>query len=283
MEALRAELAQAATAGAAAGVLGTSGDYPHILTESDIVILAVRDHAIAEVARDLVAHKLTRPEQVLLHCSGALAAAEALLPARGHVRGLGTLHPLVSFADAQGAAAALRGATMVVEGDPAGRGAARQLADALGGRVHEIDGAAMPLYHAAAVVVCNYTVALCDAGAELLVRAGFPQEQALPALLPLLASTLRNLSDLGLPRALTGPIARGEVRAVERHLAALAREAPELLSLYREAGRRALGLARELGQAEPAALDQIESLFRGDSPKRTQRTQRRKKGKGSAG
>ena len=69
--------AQAAAAGALAGVLGSSGEYPRILKDSDIVVLAVRDAGIGELAADLVARGLVGPAQILLHCSGAFAAAEA--------------------------------------------------------------------------------------------------------------------------------------------------------------------------------------------------------------
>jgi predicted short-subunit dehydrogenase-like oxidoreductase (DUF2520 family) len=244
-------------------VLGTSGDFPKILTESDVVIVAVRDDAIAEVTRELVAGQHLRGQQVLLHCSGASAAADALLPARGIVRGLGTLHPLISFADPHLAAGALRGATMTIEGDAAGRAAARALAQALGGVVVEIDGAAMPIYHAAAVMACNYLVGLADAGVELLAKAGFPREQALPALIPLVAGTVHNLSELGLPHALTGPIARGDFAVVERHLFALAKQAPALLGLYREAGLRTVTVARGMDTADPHALAKIETMLSG--------------------
>jgi predicted short-subunit dehydrogenase-like oxidoreductase (DUF2520 family) len=254
---------QAASAGALAGVLGTSGDFPKILTESDIVIVAVRADAISEVTRELVQGKHLRREQVLLHCSGASAAADALAPARGKVRGLGTLHPLISFADPHMAAGALRGATMTIEGDAAGLAAARALGQALGGVVVEIEGAAMPIYHAAAVMACNYVVGLADAGVELLVKAGFPRDQALPALIPLVAGTVRNLSELGLPRALTGPIARGDVVVVERHLAALGKQAPALVALYREAGLRTVAVARRMDDADTKTLAKIEAMLSG--------------------
>jgi predicted short-subunit dehydrogenase-like oxidoreductase (DUF2520 family) len=252
---------QAAAAGATAGVLGLSGELPAILTESDIVLVAVRDDAIAEVTTEVVKSGRLRKEQVLLHCSGALPAAQALAPARGKVSGLGTMHPLVSFADAHAGAAALRGATIAVEGDDAGREAARALAQALGATAIELPAERLPLYHAAAVIACNYLVALGDAGVELLEKAGFSAEHALAALAPLMASTVRNLGERGAERALTGPIARGDAKAVERHLAVLAESAPDLVALYEEAGRRALAVARRAGDANAKDLDAIDSLL----------------------
>ncbi|HEY0714635.1 MAG TPA: DUF2520 domain-containing protein, partial [Polyangia bacterium] len=78
----------------------------------------------------------------------------------------------------------------------------------------------------------------------VLVAAGVPEDDAQPALWPLLASVVRNLDAVGLPAGLTGPIVRGDVTAVERHLEAIARGAPERLELYQRLGRETLRLAQ---------------------------------------
>jgi predicted short-subunit dehydrogenase-like oxidoreductase (DUF2520 family) len=248
---------QAAQAGVLAGVLGSSGEYPRLVGESDVVIVAVRDAGVPEVTADLVRRELLRRGQVLLHCSGARPAGEALAPARGLVAGLGTLHPLVSFADPVLAATALKGAGIGIEGDEAGLAAARQLALGMGARPIEINGAKMALYHAAAVMASNDLCGLADAAARLAERAGVPAADALDALAPLILGTARNIAELGLPRALTGPIARGDVELVERHLAAIAKDAPEVAELYLAAGRRVLDVASRLPTADATALRAI--------------------------
>ena len=43
----------------------------------------------------------------------------------------------------------------------------------------------LALYHAGAVMASNYVVALADAAQALLIKAGVPPAQALPALIPL--------------------------------------------------------------------------------------------------
>jgi predicted short-subunit dehydrogenase-like oxidoreductase (DUF2520 family) len=181
------------------------------------------------------------------------------------------MHPLISFADARLAAGALRGATFTIEGDAAGREAARVLATALGGSVCEIEGDVMPLYHAAATIASNYLVALADAGVELLSKAGFPKDRALSALLPLQAGTVRNLTDLGIPKALTGPIARGDAEVVKAHLSMLDRISPELVPLYREAGKRALKVAARMPEARKEALARIEALLGGSGAKKSKK------------
>jgi predicted short-subunit dehydrogenase-like oxidoreductase (DUF2520 family) len=120
----------------------------------------------------------------------------------------------------------------------------------------------MPLYHAGAVIAANYMVALADAARALLVAAGVSPDQALPALIPLMSSVVQNLSQLGLPGALTGPVARGDVSSVEQHLRILAQRAPEMLDLYRRLGRDVLRLAREKSPLPPATVARLEALFR---------------------
>jgi predicted short-subunit dehydrogenase-like oxidoreductase (DUF2520 family) len=74
-------------------------------------------------------------------------------------------------------------------------------------------------------------VTIHRAAVRALAQAGVPAE----ALLPLMQRTIDNGFEL------TGPIARGDWMVVERHLAALHRELPDLEPLYRtlaEATRR---------------------------------------------
>jgi predicted short-subunit dehydrogenase-like oxidoreductase (DUF2520 family) len=122
----------------------------------------------------------------------------------------------------------------------------------------------LALYHAGAVMASNYVVAMADTAQSLLIKAGVPADQALPVLIPLLNSVVQNLAQVGLPGALTGPVERGDVASVERHLGTLAARAPELLELYRLVGRDVLRLAREKSSnLDPSSAARLEALFSG--------------------
>jgi predicted short-subunit dehydrogenase-like oxidoreductase (DUF2520 family) len=253
-------------AGSSAGVATFSAAPPDLLLEADVVILAVRDDAIGEVARTLVATGLITRRHVFLHCSGVISAAEAFGDVVSSLGGVGTIHPLRSITDPRQTIAALRGTLFGVEGDAEGRATSRRLVELLGGKPLDLDGDGMALYHAAASIASNYLVALVDAGAEALAAAGMPRGEALPALLPLAAGTIENLGREGIPRALTGPIARGDAGTIERHLRALRERAPGLLELYAVAGRRAVAIARARGDAPAEALDRIERALADQRP-----------------
>lgn len=258
-------------AGPSTGVVRSTGELPDTLSASDAVIIAVRDDRIPEVAARLVKEGRLRPGQILLHTSGANPARTILAPAAPHVRGVGTLHPLVSFADARAAIEGLHEVAFGIEGDEPARAVAHQIVRALGAHPVILEAQNLALYHAGAVLASNYVVAMADAAQSLLIKAGVPAEQALPALIPLLASVVHNLAQVGLPDALTGPVERGDVTVVERHLAALAAGAPELVELYRVVGRDVLRLARAKAdngksRMDPGNAARLGALFSGGDP-----------------
>ncbi|GAB4241204.1 MAG: hypothetical protein Kow00109_16550 [Acidobacteriota bacterium] len=228
---------------------------------ADVLLLTVPDNALAELAASLAARGAFRRGQCVLHCSGALPA-EVLEPARGAGAAVGVLHPLQTFADMQSAVEGLRGCWFAVQGDPAAREVARTVCEALGGHPFELPPGREAIYHAAAVVASNYLVALEAAALELLAVAGLSEEQGRSALAPLLRTTVENLVARGPVAALTGPIARGDVETVRRHLAALRAEAPELLPLYGVMGERTAALARRRGTVAAEKLEAVLSLLR---------------------
>jgi len=180
--------------------------------DPDLVLLCVPDRAISEVAPGIELGPW------VAHVSGA-TTLHALDP---HARRF-SLHPLQSFSKALGPEQ-LDGAwgAVTAESDEA-RTAGRWLADTLGLRPFDLADDARGAYHAGAAMASNYVVTLRVAAGSLLEAAGAPPE----ALDPL----VRGVVDAGFE--LTGPIARGDWETVERHLAVIRAERPELEELYR--------------------------------------------------
>ncbi|MGH2454664.1 MAG: Rossmann-like and DUF2520 domain-containing protein [Candidatus Limnocylindria bacterium] len=190
------------------------------LADAELVLLAVPDAAIAEVARRLPIGPW------LAHVSGATSLA-ALDP---HTRRF-CVHPLQTLSRERGAEQ-LDGAWAAVtaETDEAA-GVARWLAEALALRPFPLADTDKPLYHAGAAIASNFLVTLYRTAARLMEATGVPPE----ALVPLMERTIEN------GFVLTGPIARGDWSTVEAHLRALEERAPDLVPLYRalaEATRR---------------------------------------------
>jgi predicted short-subunit dehydrogenase-like oxidoreductase (DUF2520 family) len=235
----------------------TSGPVPEGIARAGVVLVTVRDAQIEEALTALADTRLATGA-VVLHVSGsAEPVALDVLRKQGHPAG--TFHPLLPFADPVRAAASLRGAWFGIDGDTAARTAGRVLAAALGARTLEIPPGEKVRYHAAAVFASNFPAVLMASGEQLLTGIGLAPEDARQALMPLFLAAVENVRMRPSAEALTGPIVRGDVETVRRHLAALTAD-PELLSLYRALSRAAATLAREAG-ADKARLAEIEGLL----------------------
>ncbi|MBA3945575.1 MAG: DUF2520 domain-containing protein [Herpetosiphonaceae bacterium] len=206
---------------------------------ADLVLLVVPDDAIHPLAQVVADAGAWQPRQLVVHASGALPA-QALAPAAACGALIGSFHPLAAFA--QRNTLLPPGLTFGIEAAEPLRGYLHQIAQELGGYPLDLDAAAKPLYHAAAVLASNYTVVLAALAVQLMTTTGASEERALAALLPLLDTTLANLHDAGLPAALTGPLVRGDSGTVTRHLAALDDQYPLIANVYRATGEAALAL-----------------------------------------
>lgn len=244
-----------------AQVTGYSSELPDVVLDAELLVLAVRDDAIADVAGMLLAAGLLRGHHVLLHCSGALSSGDAFASVASDVGGCGLLHPLRALASQQ-RLPVLAGTTFGIEGDAAGRAAAQLLCTALGGEFLMLESEQMASYHAAASMASNYVVALLDAASHLLQSAGVDAVQVRAALCSLASGAIDNVGERGLPAALTGPIRRGDRQTVARHLHALETRSPDLGRLYRAMGIWTVEMSRRCGDAANNDLAEIADLFR---------------------
>jgi predicted short-subunit dehydrogenase-like oxidoreductase (DUF2520 family) len=223
-----------------------------LLDEVELVILAVPDDAIPSVAGSLRLYS----GQAVVHTSGALGA-EALSPAMAAGTQVGAFHPLVAFADTERAVAALKGATVAIEGDDQLAVLLAEMAEAIGAQPVRLARGSKAAYHAAAVLAAGGFVALLDAIAELGRVAGLDEAGALAIYGPLIEGTLGNARALGIRAALTGPITRGDRGTLQSHLATLEAHAPGVLPLYRAAAEREIALAEARGALTPEAAKQL--------------------------
>ena len=227
-----------------------------VLDEAELILLAVPDDVVPELANELRLYG----GQALVHTSGVLGA-EALEPARAAGTQVGAFHPLVAFADTERAIAALHGATVAVEGDDELASLLAVMAEAVGATAVRLAPGSKAAYHAAAVLSAGGFVALLDAIAELGAAAGLDEAGALAVYGGLIEQTLGNARALGIRAALTGPMTRGDVGTLARHLDALARLAPDTLPLYRAAAEREIALAEGRGSLAPHAAESMRRLL----------------------
>jgi predicted short-subunit dehydrogenase-like oxidoreductase (DUF2520 family) len=224
--------------------------------DADVVVLAVRDRDVRPLAESMLEAGLVPKRAVVVHAAGALDA-ESLAALRGHCAGVGVMHPMISFASAL-FTPGLAGGNVRLQGDAPAVSRGRRLARLLGMTPRTFPGIDAVAYHAAAGLVANGAAALAALGAELLVVSGIPRELAPKMLGPLLRSVADNVAALGFPQALTGPVRRGDVGGLERHVATLRAKLPQAVPFYLAAAEAQLPLARAIGEAPAASFDAIE-------------------------
>lgn len=235
----------AATA-AAAGVPATSGALPDI--DADLVLLAVEDSAVASLAAELLRDNRLPKDVVVAHTAGALDLAP--LSSLSASCSTGSFHPIVSVASRT---TPLSGSFAGIAGTDA-RSDARltELAALLGMRVVRPQGD-RARYHAAAAIAGNFPQVLLEAATRLLLECGLTAAETREAFGPLLLSAARNAAESGPAAGLTGPIVRGDLATVERHLKAI-EAAAAVERLYVAASAIAVDLAGQRGAPNLDAL-----------------------------
>ena len=231
---------------------------------TDIVFITTPDAAISQIAASVQWHK----GQSIVHCSGADSTA-VLSPARQLGAYTGGFHPLQTFANTQQAIANLPGSTFAIEAEEPLLTTLKEMAAALDCRWIELTAENKVVYHAAAVIASNYLVTLVKLADDLWETFGIPREQATQALLPLLKGTLNNIENVGIPQALTGPIARGDIETVKKHIAALQKEAPDALSTYCELGLQTIPIAQAKGKISEEKADELRAVLKAGLKRKT--------------
>jgi len=233
---------------------------------AEIVFITTPDRVIREVCQAAARGGGLMPGAVVIHMSGA-HTLDLLDAARSAGAYRAVLHPLQSVPSKQQGVQNLPGSWYRVEADPEAEGIARDLVAALGGTELKLprwrsDRGSAALYHAGAVAVSNYFVAVVDFGLQFYEALGADRREALTAVLPLIRGTLDNIETLGIPRALTGPIDRGDGETVRGHLDAMRQRAPELIPLYRELARQTIAVARHKGSINEVTSEDLLNLVK---------------------
>lgn len=237
-----------------------------VADNADLVFITTPDDFIPQVADEVN----WRPGQTVVHCSGA-ASAEVLIPAKKQGAKVGCIHPLQTFASINQAIENLPGSMFAIEAEEPVLSTLKEIARALQGKWLELKAEDKALYHASACIACNYFYTLVKMAADLWQKFGLNTAEATQAMLPMLRGALNNLGNVGLPKALTGPIARGDLVTIRKHLAALEKKAPDLLPLYKELGLWTIPIGLAKGTLDPKQAEELRVLLQGKQTKKAKK------------
>lgn len=235
----------------------TFNNHQDVTDTAELVFITTPDDAIAKIASQVKWHA----GQSVVHCSGA-DSTDILQPAKKSGAHVGVFHPLQTFASTKQAIENIPGSTFALEAEPPLLDTLKDMATALDGQWIELKASDKVVYHAAAVIACNYMVTLVKLATDLWQTFSIPPHQATQALLPLLRGTITNIDTVGIPQCLTGPIARGDTGTIKKHLHALQKTAPSLLSTYQELGLQTIPIALAKGRINEQQAQELQAILR---------------------
>jgi predicted short-subunit dehydrogenase-like oxidoreductase (DUF2520 family) len=207
---------------------------------ADVVWFCVPDSEIARAARS-GADKIDWSGKVALHSSGALSSDElAVLRKRG--ARVASIHPMMTFV--RGCRPPFAAVPFAIEGDPAAVRVARRIVGDLGGVSHAIRKSDKAAYHAWGTFASPLFTALLATSESVALLAGVKRKAARRRMIPILLQTLANYATSDAEGAFSGPIVRGDLETVQRHLRVL-RKIPPAAAVY-------VALARAAVQYLPA-------------------------------
>lgn len=211
-----------------------------LINDSQIIWITTSDDEIEKIAEQIALFNI-KVKKTFVHASGLLTSDVLIrLKEKGHR--VCSAHPLLAFNDVQKAVQALKKTYFFLEGDENNLIEVREIFEKTGNKHPIIDKENKPAYHAGAVVLSNYLVTLVHASNQLFELAGIWKDELGGATSVLLESVLENLAEKEPKDALTGPIKRGDIETVKKHLEILEQNLPELTELYRTLGKETMNM-----------------------------------------
>ena len=223
--------------------------------ETDFVFVTTSDDAISEVVGSIT----WRPGQGVAHCSGA-ASLDALDAAAAQGAVAGAFHPLQAVSSIENGSKSVRGITFGIEGNEPMREFLSGMARALGANPIFVRSEDKALYHLTGVMMGGLLTTMGATAAQLWEQLGFTRADGVKALAPMMRQVSVNLASSGIPGAVAGPYARGDVGTVRKHLETLASRAPDVLPLYCELALAGLSFSMEKGTLKPDGAEAIREL-----------------------
>ena len=238
------------------------GSFP---TDSEklgkLVFITVSDRAIQEIAQRLAELDRDFSDRIFVHCSGN--ETDALLePLKNKNAAVASFHPLQTFSS--GASPDdFQDIYFSVQGDEEAYELLEDVAGKLGAHTIQISAGQKSRLHAAAVFASNYLATLLETATEIAASDELTREEAGKMLLPLIKTTLHNAETDSFGDALTGPIKRGDLQTVQKHLELL-KGNRNFLDMYCSLGRQALRIAERNGSIEETTAEKMRTILNGD-------------------
>jgi predicted short-subunit dehydrogenase-like oxidoreductase (DUF2520 family) len=223
----------------------------------DLVFITTPDEIISRAAAAVT----WRAGVSVVHCSG-VTEVDALAAAARAGASIGGFHPLQTFGDPRAAAASLPGTTITIEAaDETLNATLVDLAHRLECRVNRLPPGMRGRYHAAAGFTSQFINALFEQAAQVWSSWGASEEDTLRALMALARGTLASIESAGIAGGMPGPVSRGDVASVEKHVKSLSEMGPQMMDFYRVMCGITIALAQAHGAIDESKAARFRALL----------------------
>ncbi len=227
-----------------------------VVDACDLVFVTTPDGAIEAAA----SRARWRPGVAAVHCSGVTEVA-ALDAAKRDGAMTGGFHPMQTFGDPAAAVRSLPGCTITIEAPEPLDAVLVTLAQKLECRINRLPPGMRGRYHAAAGYTSQFINALFAEAATIWASWGATQDDAVRALLPLARGTLESIASAGVVDGMPGPVSRGDVGSIEKHVKALTPLGGEVMEFYRVVCDRTIPLGIARGAIDEAAAAKLRAVL----------------------
>lgn len=215
-------------------------DLETLINSCDTIFITTPDGVISEVWECIRHYNIK--DKIVCHFSGSLSSGIfSGISATG--ASCCSVHPMYAFSNKYTSYLQFNTACLSVEGQEIAIQKVKGLFEGLGHKVFTINSCDKAKYHAAAVFASNYVTGVLHIAVQLLKECGFNESDAMELLAPVALNNINSVLADGTVNALTGPVERGDISTVKRHLDALKDE--NTTRIYKELGKVLVSIAEE--------------------------------------
>ena len=229
-----------------------------VVDTTNLVFVTTPDEAIGSTAEQI----RWRRGVAAVHCSGVTDVAELASAARAGAL-TGGFHPMQTFGDPMAAVRSLPGCTITIEAEEPLLTTLNALAERLQCRVNRLPPGMRGRYHAAAGYTSQFINALFAEATKIWQSWGATEEEAVRALLPLAKGTLSSIESAGIANGMPGPVSRGDVGSIEKHVAALSKMPPDVMEFYRVVCDRTIEIGTRRGAVDEEKAARLRRIISG--------------------
>ncbi len=217
-----------------------------IVENSEIVFITTPDDLIEKTCNEIFSNnKISK--KFVFHCSGC-HSSEILKKAKNNKCFIGSIHPLQSVPNFEQGIKNLKNAYFCIEGDVEAQEIAKKIVNSISGKYFTINSEFKPLYHLGAVFSSNFINTLIFITCEIYKKIGISDnyEKIVEIIKPLFNGTINSINNSGVIKSLTGPVVRGDIITIEKHLDSIKKFYPEILEIYKNLCKENVKLAEKV-------------------------------------